>query len=85
MSVPSPLRVLIRAKLADGRLPVNSIPRMWGGPGNGESCHGCGKIVTKREFLMEGIALTPGQTPVQFHVECFYFWELERRILLEQP
>jgi hypothetical protein len=61
MSAPNPLRVLIRAKLVDGRLPVNSIPRMWGGPGNGESCHACDKIVTKDEFIMEGIAITPGQ------------------------
>lgn len=31
------LRHLIRRKLADGRLPQNSIPRLWGGAGNGET------------------------------------------------
>jgi hypothetical protein len=31
------LRRLIRRKLADGRLPQNSIPRLWGGAGNGET------------------------------------------------
>jgi hypothetical protein len=30
------LRRLIRTKLADGRLPQNSIPRVWGGASNGE-------------------------------------------------
>ena len=79
MSIPTPLRVLIREKLADGRLPVNSIPRVWGGPGDGESCDACEKIVTKDEFIMEGIAVTPTQAPVQFHVECFYLWDEERR------
>jgi hypothetical protein len=29
---------IIRAKLADGRLPQNSIPRVWGGASNGETC-----------------------------------------------
>jgi hypothetical protein len=42
----TPLRLLIRSKLADGRLPVNGIPRMWGGPGAGESCDACEGIVT---------------------------------------
>jgi hypothetical protein len=79
MSIVDRLRVLIQTKLADGRLPINSIPRMWGGPGNGELCHACEKIVTKDEFIMEGIAVTPTQAPVQFHVECFYVWEQERR------
>ena len=31
------LTLLIHDKLADGRLPHNHIPRMWGGPGNGET------------------------------------------------
>jgi hypothetical protein len=33
---PEDPRLLILSKLADGRLPLNSIPRVWGGPGNGE-------------------------------------------------
>jgi hypothetical protein len=36
------LRPLIRSKLTDGRLPLNSIPRVWGGPGNGETCDAWG-------------------------------------------
>ena len=34
----STLRLLIRAKLADGRLQQRAIPRVWGGSGNGETC-----------------------------------------------
>jgi hypothetical protein len=83
MSTPNPLRVLIRAKLAHGRLPINSIPRVWSGPGNGEMCDACEKIVTKTEFIMEGVGCD-GSCQVQLHVACFHFWEEERRALLSR-
>jgi hypothetical protein len=44
-------------------------------------CDACEKIVTKDELIMEGIAVTPMQAPVQFHVECFYLWDQERRAI----
>ena len=69
---------IIQAKLADGKLPLNSIPRIWGGPGNGESCDGCEGVITSAEFLMEGIA-SEGGGGVQFHVTCFYLWDSLRR------
>ena len=74
------LRLLIRSKLADGRLPLNSIPRIWGGPGNGEVCDACETIVTKDELIMEGISLDQGRKPIQFHTRCFYLWDVERRM-----
>ena len=73
------LRLLIQSKLADGRLPLNSIPRVWGGPGNNETCHACDKTVTKHEFVMEGISLAGGKGILQLHVACFWMWEEERR------
>jgi hypothetical protein len=76
------LRLLIRSKLADGRLPLNSIPRIWGGSGNGESCDACEIIVTKDEFVMERISLADGRRPPQLHARCFWLWESERR---DQP
>ena len=71
------LVTIIRAKLTDGRLPYNSIPRIWGGPGNGEACDVCESPVPSKEFLMEGIA--DGDGGVQFHVRCFYLWDALRR------
>ena len=50
------LRLLIRSKLNDGRLPYNSMPRFWGGPGDGEQCDACDTRITKEQFVMEGIA-----------------------------
>ena len=73
------LRLLILIKLADGRLPLNRIPRVWGGPGNGETCTACERIVTPHEFVMEGISLAGGKIPLQLHVKCFWIWEEERR------
>jgi hypothetical protein len=66
------LRILIRIKLREGRLPQHSIPRVWGGPGNGETCDGCDKIVAKAQVSIEAGS-------VCFHVWCFYLWDAERR------
>ena len=73
------LRLMIHDKLADGRLPHNHIPRMWGGPGNGEICDGCGETVRKTQVVMEG--LSGKDRDVQFHVACFYVWDATRRVL----
>jgi hypothetical protein len=71
------LRHLIRRKLADGRLPQNSIPRLWGGAGNGETCDACEEIITKTQFVMEGVSTTGGKG-IQFHVGCLHIWDAER-------
>ena len=73
------LRLLILSKLADGRLPLNSITRVWGGPGNGETCDACGIFVTKDEFVIEGTPLAGGKGPLQLHASCFWIWETERQ------
>jgi hypothetical protein len=79
------LRLLILSKLADGRLPLNSIPSVWGGPGNGESCDACDGIVTKDESAIEGISLAGGKRPLQLHARCFWIWEAERRPRVADP
>jgi hypothetical protein len=72
------LRLLIHERLADGRLPHTHIPRIWGGPGNGETCDGCGETVTRAQTLMEN--LDAARCGVQFHVACFYVWNVERQM-----
>jgi hypothetical protein len=79
------IRLIVRLKLQDGRLPYNSMPRFWGGPGDGEHCDACEALITKEQLVMEGIASTlsdrpKDKKPVQFHVQCFQIWDLERRI-----
>ena len=51
------LRILIAHKLQDGRLPRNSVPRVYGGPGNGETCDACELPITKEQMAIQGIAL----------------------------
>jgi hypothetical protein len=71
MEAPA-IRLLIREKLKDGRLPYDSMPRFWGGAGNGEQCDACDEAISKEELVMEGIASTPSnKKPIQFHVVCF--------------
>ena len=75
------LQRLIRQKLASGMLPTISIPRVRGGPSNGESCGACERIITKDELVIEAISLANDRNPLELHVECFHLWELERRAL----
>jgi hypothetical protein len=77
------LRRLIRDRLASGTLPHDSIPRVWGGPGQGETCQGCEEIVTKPQMLMEGISATG--LGIQMHVRCFDVWDHERRAIGHEP
>lgn len=73
------LRLLILSKFADGKLPLESLPNVWAGPGNGETCDACGAIVTKREFVMEATSLAGGRKPLHLHAACFWVWEAELR------
>jgi hypothetical protein len=68
---------LIRNKLADGRLPQNSIPHLWGGARNGETCDAYEELSPKTQFVMEGVSTTGG-LGIQFHVGCLHMWEAER-------
>jgi hypothetical protein len=65
------LRVLIREKLRDGRLPLDHIPRFWGGPSEGEQCDACGRLVLD-SMVIEGItSAAGGKKSIQMLVLCF--------------
>ena len=72
------LRSLIRAKLIDGRLPVNSIPRIWGGVAAAETCDACDELIVDGQMVMEGISLSGGRKPLQLHTLCFAIWDEQR-------
>lgn len=72
------IRVLIRRKLGDGRLPQNSIPRVWGGAGAGETCDGCEELINNSQFVFEGVSTSEGRRAIQMHVACFKMWDEER-------
>ena len=72
------LRLLIRAKLLDGRLPPERITRVWARPANGETCVACETAITRAQLVMEGVA--DEGPPTQFHTRCFSFWQAERHL-----
>jgi len=69
------IRVLIRAKLQNGRLPRNSEPRPVGYPGNGERCSACEEILTAARLMM---AVTNNAMTFLFHGDCYLLWMDER-------
>jgi DNA-directed RNA polymerase specialized sigma24 family protein len=74
------LRALIRDKLRDGRLPY-SIPRFWGGPGEGQTCDACEGFIAD-QMLVQGIAWVGwDRRPLQMHLDCFALWDQERQPL----
>ena len=71
------IRSMVCRKLASGELPNDHIPRFWGGPSDGEECDVCEEAVRADQLLMGCISTATNQG-LQFHVECFYHWDLER-------
>ena len=72
------VRCLIREKLADGRLPHDSVARLSGGPSNGETCDGCDERIAPGQFVMEGVSTAPVRRTLTFHMGCLHYWVLER-------
>jgi len=73
------LRLLIREKIQDGRLPRGRLPSaIIGGPGDESRCGACNRIITKSELMMllrlsdEPPAHTDRTIPL--HGDCFQMW-----------
>ena len=56
---PQAIRVLIQAKIQDGRLPRRSIRRVCSSPSTGEKCDACETIVSMDQLVMEGTTQAP--------------------------
>jgi hypothetical protein len=71
------LRLLIREKLQDGRLPHERISRVQSSPADGQKCDACEKLITMGQLVVTGITLA-GRGSLQLHVQCFQLWDDER-------
>ena len=72
------VRALIRAKLADGRLPRVALTHVLGGPsGQGQLCVACDQGIEKGHLSMGGQRGAVIVGP--FHVRCLHIWDSERR------
>jgi len=75
------LRLLIRQKLEDGRLPRDSTPRAFARPGNWQKCDACEETMSKALLMMEVYPLTNDRKSVRFHGNCYTLWNDELREL----
>jgi hypothetical protein len=74
------LRLLVRHKVQDGRLPHNRLGGISSGLGAGGSCDAC-ETSTKGQLVTE-VALAGGRGArgtMSFHARCFQIWDAERK------
>ena len=69
------IRILIRVRMQDGRLPRESAPKTFGHPGNGQKCNACDEILTTGRLMME---VTYNGRIFLFHGDCYLLWMDER-------
>jgi hypothetical protein len=78
------LRLLIREKLQDGRLPHERISRVQSGPADGRKCDACETVIRVAQLVVTGITLA-GRGSIQLHVQCFQLWSDERCAQASSP
>jgi hypothetical protein len=71
------LRLLIRQKVQDARLPYVGITRLQGSPSAGERCDACEVILSQEQLVLE--ATTLNRRLLMLHVRCYQIWEEERQ------
>ena len=82
------VRLTIRRKLENGRLPLEKAARVFGRSAAGEACDGCDTTIGTGQLAMDGLGRKPGSKAMQLHLRCFEIWTQERYSLLrdrQQP
>ena len=73
------IAALIRAKLASGELQRAKPEKVWAGKGTGQSCWGCGALITPAKVEYE-VDLAAGPTlTLRFHQGCLAVWDEARQ------
>ena len=71
------LRLEVRRRIADGRLPCKPEQALWAGAGDGQLCSLCDRVIDAQQIEYElQFASTP-QLVHRFHRICHQTWELE--------
>lgn len=74
------VRLLVRVRLQNGRLPYTCASKVAGSRATGEVCAACGVVITDHQLVMEVVPrAAKGAQPIQFHDLCFELWNDERR------
>ena len=71
------LRLLIRQRLHDGRLPRNRVIELGHGSGIGQACDACGAAIEPDQRMTVRISADDWRT-LRFHDDCFQIWDAER-------
>jgi hypothetical protein len=71
------IRVLVRSKLQDGRLPQEGAARICGAPGIGELCGACESRIDESQLAMV-VPLRAHETFITLHADCYTLWNAER-------
>jgi hypothetical protein len=76
-TVDESLARIVRDKVDEGVLPVESPVTLWAGLGNGERCTACGQQILGSQVEFEPqYDERPG---IRLHLGCHRLWEEERR------
>jgi hypothetical protein len=69
----------ITQKLWLGTLPCDDPMKVWGGPGSGFECDGCGRVISSEEPEHE-LQMKNGRV-MRFHVACAGLWRVLKAAL----
>jgi hypothetical protein len=80
------LRTLAVDRIGKGLLPARLPKTIWAGPGSGEPCSLCDRVIDKAEleYELDNPAATANSV-VRLHLRCHAVLQLELARLAEQP
>jgi hypothetical protein len=70
------LRLRVRERIEDGRLPVMVPTRIDAGYGSGHVCVACDQAITSTQVEYELADYRDGR-PLYFHLGCHVVWQIE--------
>jgi hypothetical protein len=73
------IRTMIREKLESGQLPPEKCLITWFGPGSGQRCVACERVIGPQEIECE--CEHPRGELLRFHQTCFAAWDDERQAI----
>jgi hypothetical protein len=71
------LRLVTRERLQRGALPREKCQVTWFGPGSGELCNLCDRVITQSQIECE--CEHPSGDTLRLHQACFAVWDEERQ------
>ena len=73
------VRLLIRQRINDGRLPRHRVIELVYGSGVGQQCDACGGFIESDQRMTVRICAEDWRT-IRLHDDCFQIWDAERSL-----